>query len=101
MAAETEKILIEVEIDNKQAQTRATALTAIIEKQKIALVAQRKALKESGGTNLKAAKNVPGLDVVSIKCLNVKLLSPGSLPGRVTLWTQPALELAEKESLFM
>ncbi|PIY60219.1 50S ribosomal protein L4 [Candidatus Woesearchaeota archaeon CG_4_10_14_0_8_um_filter_47_5] len=48
-----------------------------------------------------AAKNIPGLEVVSVKKLNAELLAPGTKPGRVTLWTKKALETLEKEKLFM
>ncbi len=49
----------------------------------------------------KAAKNVPGIDVVKINALNAELLAPGAVAGRATLFTQAALEKLEKEKLFM
>ena len=49
----------------------------------------------------KAAGNIPGIDIVDVKKLNVELLAPGHIPGRLTLWTAGALEKMEKEKLFM
>ncbi len=39
-----------------------------------------------------AASNIPGIDVVNVKHLNAELLAPGTHPGRLTLWTNGALE---------
>src|SRR5574341_1268710 len=36
---------------------------------------------------MKAAKNVPGVDVVEISRINAELLAPGTHPGRLTLFT--------------
>ncbi len=45
----------------------------------------------------KAFKNLPGADVADVRSLAVHLLAPGSLPGRLTLWTFAAYEyLADK-----
>ena len=41
---------------------------------------------------MKAAKNLPGVDVVTVDNLNVELLAPGTHPGRLTIWTQSAIE---------
>jgi large subunit ribosomal protein L4e len=57
-------------------------------------------IKDGRAKIVKAAKNVPGLDVVSVKNLNALLLSPGSMPGRLTIFTQEALETLDKEGLF-
>lgn len=50
---------------------------------------------------VQAARNVAGLDIVPVQSLNARLLAPGALPGRVTLWTEKALDVLEKEKLFM
>jgi large subunit ribosomal protein L4e len=50
---------------------------------------------------LKAARNVPGIDAVVVNHVNASLLAPGAHPGRLTLFTQAALERLEKEKLFM
>lgn len=49
---------------------------------------------------LKAARNLPGVDAVPVRALNAALLAPGALPGRVTLWTEKALQTLEQEKLF-
>ncbi|MCD6241085.1 50S ribosomal protein L4, partial [Candidatus Bathyarchaeota archaeon] len=48
-------------------------------------------VSESNGI-MKAAKNLPGVDVVTVDNLNVELLAPGTHPGRLTVWTQSAIE---------
>lgn len=55
-----------------------------------------------GGTCalLKAAKNVPGVDVVEAKALNAELLAPGADAGRVTLWTENAIKEITDQKLF-
>ncbi len=50
---------------------------------------------------LKAADNIPGIDVVEIKNINTELLAPGAQPGRLTLFTDTAVEALEKDKLFM
>lgn len=50
---------------------------------------------------VKAAKNVPGVDIVLANQLNVKLLAPGNQPGRLTLYSKKALEAIDKEKLYM
>ncbi len=46
---------------------------------------------KDGGV-VKAAKNLPGVDAVLVKDLNVELLAPGCHPGRLTVWTKSAVE---------
>jgi len=43
----------------------------------------------------KAAANIPGVDVVRMADLRVSHLAPGGMPGRLTLWTEGALEKLE------
>ncbi len=50
---------------------------------------------------LRSLKNIPGVDVVIVNKLNAELLAPGSLPGRLTVFTKPAIERMEKEALFL
>ena len=45
-----------------------------------------------------AARNLPGVDVVEVRNLNVELLAPGAHPGRLTIWSRDALE-ALKEAM--
>ena len=50
---------------------------------------------------IKAANNVPGVDAVAVTDLNAELLAPGSVPGRLTLFTDSAIERIDKEKLFV
>lgn len=49
----------------------------------------------------KSASNIPGVEVVEVKNLNAELLAPGTKPGRLTLWTKSAVEMLEREGLFL
>jgi len=49
----------------------------------------------------KAARNIPGINIVKVNALNAEILAPGAAPGRAALFTQAALEKLEKEKLFM
>ena len=49
----------------------------------------------------RAVQNVPGVDVAQVNSLNAELLAPGAAPGRVTLWTEKAIEEMEKNNLFI
>lgn len=48
----------------------------------------------------KAAKNVPGIEIVNIHQINASLLAPGCDAGRLTLFTEAAIERLAKEQLF-
>jgi large subunit ribosomal protein L4e len=50
---------------------------------------------------LKSASNIPGVDVVKVSNLNVELLAPGAEYGRLTLFTEGAMERLDKEKLFI
>jgi len=50
---------------------------------------------------LKSAANISGIDIIDVKNLNAQLLAPGTIPGRLTLWTSSSIELLEKERLFI
>lgn len=41
---------------------------------------------------VEAASNVPGVQVTSVTNLNTEMLAPGTHPGRLTLWTNGAIE---------
>ena len=43
-----------------------------------------------------AASNVPGVEVTTITNLNTEMLAPGTHPGRLTLWTNGAIETLDK-----
>jgi large subunit ribosomal protein L4e len=41
---------------------------------------------------MEAARNIPGINIVSVKNLNTEMLAPGTHPGRLTIWTSSAVE---------
>ncbi len=41
---------------------------------------------------VEAARNIPGVDVVTVKNLNAEILAPGAHPGRLTIWASSAIE---------
>lgn len=41
---------------------------------------------------VKAARNIPGVDVVTVNKLNAEILAPGTHLGRLTIWTNSAIE---------
>jgi large subunit ribosomal protein L4e len=43
-----------------------------------------------------AASNLPGVDVATVNNLNAEMLAPGTHPGRLTLWTNGAIEQLDK-----
>jgi large subunit ribosomal protein L4e len=45
---------------------------------------------------IKASRNVPGIDAVSVANINAELLAPGAHAGRVLITTKSALEAMEK-----
>ena len=49
---------------------------------------------------VKSASNIPGTDVVAAHELNAEILAPGAHPGRLTLYTQSAIERLSQEGLF-
>ena len=46
----------------------------------------------SGGSVLKAASNIPGVDVVMADELEARHIAPGTHPGRLTIFTEKSLE---------
>tara|TARA_Y100000310_G_scaffold342215_1_gene444364 strand:- start:9718 stop:10509 length:792 start_codon:yes stop_codon:yes gene_type:complete len=49
---------------------------------------------------VRAAKNLQGVDVCHVNSLNAELLAPGTDAGRITIWSDKALEIMEKEKLY-
>jgi large subunit ribosomal protein L4e len=41
---------------------------------------------------VKAARNIPGVDIVTVNNLNAEILAPGTHPGRLTIWTSSSVE---------
>ena len=50
---------------------------------------------------MESASNIPGVEICEVKNINAELLAPGAVPGRLTLWSKGAIELMEKENLFV
>lgn len=46
---------------------------------------------------VKAARNVAGIDVCTVKEIKANLLAPGGVPGRVTLWSESAVKALASE----
>lgn len=49
---------------------------------------------------LATASNIPGVDVVEVQNLNAELLAPGGDIGRLTIYTEGAIDRLAKEKLF-
>ncbi|MGC8572207.1 MAG: 50S ribosomal protein L4 [Candidatus Micrarchaeia archaeon] len=41
---------------------------------------------------VKAARNIPGVDVCKVDSIRAKLLAPGGVPGRLTIWSKDAIK---------
>ena len=50
---------------------------------------------------INAAENINGIDISPVNLINVELLAPGSQAGRLTIYTQAAIEKLEEEKMFM
>jgi large subunit ribosomal protein L4e len=48
------------------------------------------------GPIMKAFRNIPGIEVMSVKALNLLQLAPGGHMGRFIIWTQDAFERLDK-----
>jgi large subunit ribosomal protein L4e len=49
---------------------------------------------------VKAARNIKGVDITTVENLSAELLAPGTHAGRLTIWTESALEKLSGEELF-
>ncbi|MFQ5475171.1 MAG: 50S ribosomal protein L4 [Candidatus Nanoarchaeia archaeon] len=49
----------------------------------------------------KAAANIPGVEIVPVSNLNAEVLAPGADYGRLTIFTEGALDKLQKEKLFI
>ncbi len=45
-----------------------------------------------GKTLVNAASNLPGVEITTVTNLNTEMLAPGTHPGRLTVWTNGAIE---------
>ena len=50
---------------------------------------------------MKSAENILGINVVQVNKLNAELLAPGAVAGRLTIFTEGAIEKLQKENLFI
>ncbi|NLA39626.1 MAG: 50S ribosomal protein L4 [Methanomicrobiales archaeon] len=58
---------------------------------------QRKSiLIVTGNEPLRAARNLAGVDAVTVAQLNTEMLAPGTQAGRLTIWTESALRRLEE-----
>jgi large subunit ribosomal protein L4e len=46
----------------------------------------------------KAARNIPGVNVIYVSKLNAEVLAPGTEPGRLTIWTKSAMEALAQQT---
>ncbi|HPM85867.1 MAG: 50S ribosomal protein L4 [Candidatus ainarchaeum sp.] len=61
---------------------------------------QKKSVLIVAGKNspiLKASRNLPGVDAVTVRSLNIDLLAPGAQAGRLVVWTKSALKELNEE----
>lgn len=49
----------------------------------------------------KAARNIPGVEVIFVDKLNAETLAPGAEPGRLTLYTDASIDKLANDKLFM
>jgi len=49
----------------------------------------------------KSARNLPGVEIVTPNQLNAELLAPGKMIGRITLYTENAVNKLEQDKLFI
>ena len=55
----------------------------------------------SGKCNIEKIKSIPGVDIAKVNELNVKLLAPGSNPGRITLMSEAAVKKMHEAKLYL
>ncbi len=48
----------------------------------------------------KASRNIPGVEVLQVDKLSAEALAPGGVPGRLTIWTEGALQKLQSQSLY-
>lgn len=48
----------------------------------------------------KSAKNLQGVDIANVDSLNADILAPGTIPGRLTIWSKDAINTLEKRKLY-
>ena len=92
------KVGVGKDLDNARGKTRRRAGKG---KTRGRTKKQKKSVLIVTGSNkpvLKASRNLPGVESVTINSLNVELLAPGAEAGRLVVWTKSAIEaLNEKK----
>ena len=48
----------------------------------------------------KASRNLQGIETSFVENLNAEILAPGTIPGRLVIWSEDAIKKMEKEKLF-
>ena len=48
-----------------------------------------------------SGKNIPGVNIVNVMSLNAEHLAPGAQSGRLTIWSQGAIEKLKQDNLFV
>lgn len=71
---------------HKRKGLRRASSRRVYKKRALIIVASKTA------QTMKAASNMPGVDVCDIKSLRVNLLAPGGKPGRLTIWSEGAIK---------
>ncbi|MEK6903718.1 MAG: 50S ribosomal protein L4 [Nanoarchaeota archaeon] len=53
------------------------------------------------GNLMRAGANIPGVDVATVSSLNMKLLAPGGVAGRLAIYSEKAIERLNNEQFFI
>lgn len=86
------------DLDNAKGKTRRRAGKG---KRRGRKKKQKKSILIVTGKNsniFKAARNLPGVEICVARNLNAKLLAPGCLPGRLTLWSEAGIRALEPKA---
>lgn len=86
------KIGVEKDLKNAQSKVRSRAGKG---KQRGRKKKVKKSVLIITGKNdkiLKASRNLPGVEAVTVKSLNIELLAPGGEAGRLVVWTKGAID---------
>ena len=101
---EVKKILLALKFQDELSRSIIKKVRAGIGKLRGRKYQRKKGILIVVGDNcplVKAAENIPGIDIVEAKALNAELLAPGTMAGRITLWTTNAIDAIEKGKLFI
>ncbi len=45
---------------------------------------------------IRGSRNIPGVDVITVDKINTEIFAPGGSPGRLTIWTESAIEEVDR-----